>query len=166
VSAAQGEPTRSSLAAAPLALVPLQASDAAALSVIESLVFPHPWNAVQLAAELRLPTALGVAFAAEGGAAATERVVAFALFRRLLDEAELLRLAVLPAWRRRGLAAALVEHGLAQLRATGVTSAFLEVRADNDTAIAFYERGGWAQAGRRARYYPDGADALLYRRQL
>jgi [ribosomal protein S18]-alanine N-acetyltransferase len=60
----------------------------------------------------------------------------------------------------------LVEQGLAELRAAGCATVFLEVRADNAPAIGFYERGGWHAAGRRARYYPDGVDALLYRRAL
>jgi ribosomal-protein-alanine N-acetyltransferase len=143
-----------------------QETDAPALAALEELVFPHPWTAAQLASELRLPTAVALAVVAPSNGRAPSGVIAFALFRRLFDEAELLRLAVLPEWRQRGLARELVEHGLARLRQLGVASAFLEVRADNATAIRFYERGGWTLTGHRARYYPDGAHARLYRRAL
>jgi len=140
-----------------------QEADAAELGRVEREVFPHPWTSAQLAAELRQPSALGLVVeeAADGDAA----IVGFALFRRLLDEAELLRLAVLPPWRRRGLGGELASHGLGLLREAGVRSVFLEVRADNEAAIRFYEQSAWRLAGRRARYYPDGADALLYRRE-
>ncbi len=133
-------------------------ADAEALAALEAIAFPQPWSRVQLLSELQLPSALGLLVEGDAGA------LGYALFRRMLDEAELLRLAVAPAARRRGLASALVARGLAELGATGCQVAFLEVRRDNLEAVAFYERGGWAPAGRRPRYYPDGADALLYRR--
>jgi len=135
-------------------------ADAEALAALELAVFPHPWTAPQLAHELRLPSALAVV------AEAAREVAGFALFRRVLDEAELLRLAVAAPLRRRGLASALVARGLALLQRAGVRSVFLEVRADNAPAIGFYEAAAWKAAGRRARYYPDGVDALLYRREI
>ncbi|HXT51222.1 MAG TPA: ribosomal protein S18-alanine N-acetyltransferase [Thermoanaerobaculia bacterium] len=137
------------------------ATDAEAMTTLELTAFPHPWSHRQLAAELAQPSALGlVAHEADGALAG------YVLLRRVLDEAELLRLAVVRHRQRLGLATALVERGLAELRAAGCATVFLEVRADNAAAIGFYERGGWHSAGRRPRYYPDGVDALLYRRAL
>ncbi|HEV8240873.1 MAG TPA: ribosomal protein S18-alanine N-acetyltransferase [Thermoanaerobaculia bacterium] len=131
------------------------------MAALELAAFPQPWNRAQLASELALASSLGLLARDADGVLA-----GYVLFRRILDEAELLRLAVSRERRRRGLATALVERGLADLRAAGCTTAFLEVRADNAPAIAFYERGGWRFAGRRSRYYPDGIDALLYRRAV
>lgn len=129
------------------------------MAALERVSFPQPWTAVQLDSELRQLTSSGVV-AEDGGAG----ILGYALFRSVLDEAELLRLAVVADRRRQGLATALVEHGLDELREAGCVAAFLEVREDNPAGIAFYERTGWHLAGRRPRYYPDGADALLYRR--
>jgi ribosomal-protein-alanine N-acetyltransferase len=143
----------------PLHLRAAVAADAGAIAALELVAFPHPWNERQLAAELALPSAFGlVARDADGGLAG------YVLFRRVLDEAELLRLAVVRQRQRLGLATALVAQGLAELRAAGCATVFLEVRADNAPAIAFYERTAWQASGRRAHYYPDGVDALLYRR--
>lgn len=129
------------------------------MAALERVSFPQPWTAAQLDSALRQLTSSGLV-AEDGGAG----ILGYALFRRVLDEAELLRLAVVAGHRRQGLATALVEHGLAELCEDGCTAAFLEVREDNPAGIAFYERTGWQLAGRRPRYYPDGADALLYRR--
>jgi ribosomal protein S18 acetylase RimI-like enzyme len=58
---------------------------------------------------------------------------------------------------------ALLDH--AQQR--GVRSVFLEVRADNDAAIALYDSEGFQTIDRRVGYYqPDGVDALVMRKEL
>ncbi|HET9768161.1 MAG TPA: ribosomal protein S18-alanine N-acetyltransferase [Thermoanaerobaculia bacterium] len=152
-----------SAAAAPVPLVVRSAvaGDAEAMAALEPTAFPHPWSRAQLASELAGAQSLGLVAHDASGALA-----GYVIFRRVLDEAELLRLAVRREHQRLGLATALVARGLVELRAGGCAVAFLEVRADNDAAIRFYERTGWETAGRRSRYYPDGTDALLYRRAL
>ena len=131
------------------------------MAALELASFPHPWTRTQLASELALASSLAlVAHDADG------TLAGYVLFRRMLDEAELLRLAVTRERQRLGLATTLVARGLDELQTAGCATAFLEVRADNQPAIGFYERNGWQTAGRRARYYPDGVDALLYRRAL
>ena len=142
--------------------------DAAALASLERACFAQPWSEAQLAAELRAPGALALlgdtaSATAPGSDAAA--AAGYALFRQVAGEAELLRLAVLPAERRRGLAARLLAAGLADLRSTGCSAAFLEVSERNLAAMALYEREGWQRDGRRPGYYPDGSAALLYRRQ-
>jgi [ribosomal protein S18]-alanine N-acetyltransferase len=145
----------------PLVLRSALAGDAEAMAALEPAAFPHPWSRAQLASELAGTPSLGLVAHDASGALA-----GYVLFRRILDEAELLRLAVRRQHQRLGLATTLVSRGLAELRSGGCAVAFLEVRADNDAAIRFYERTGWEAAGRRSRYYPDGTDALLYRRAL
>ena len=137
------------------------AADADAMAALERIAFPHPWSRAQLVAELALPPALALVTHDADGALA-----GYVLFRRTLDEAELLRLAVTRERQRRGVATALIARGLDELRSFGCATAFLEVRADNVPAIRFYESDNWQLTGRRPRYYPDGSDALLYRRPL
>ena len=48
----------------------------------------------------------------------------------------------------------------------GVRRLHLEVRADNSTAVSFYERLGYKPAGQRPGYYEDGMTALLFARHL
>jgi ribosomal-protein-alanine N-acetyltransferase len=51
-----------------------------------------------------------------------------------------------------------------ELSAAGVSEVILEVRASNAAAVGFYRALGFAENGRRARYYADPEeDALLMR---
>ncbi|WP_327754162.1 GNAT family N-acetyltransferase [Sphingobium sp. SJ10-10] len=90
----------------------------------------------------------------------------FALVRSVLDECELLLLAVSPLWRGRGIGEALLLDSLRTARKRGITSMNLEVRASN-TAIRLYEKAGFEYVHRRPGYYRgnDGQlhDALSFR---
>lgn len=90
----------------------------------------------------------------------------FALVRSVLDECELLLLAVDPAWRRRGIGGALLRDSLSTARRRGITSMNLEVRAANN-AVQLYEKAGFEYVHRRPGYYRgrDGQlhDALSFR---
>jgi ribosomal-protein-alanine N-acetyltransferase len=90
----------------------------------------------------------------------------FALVRSVLDECELLLLAVSPLWRGRGVGEALLIDSLKTARRRGITSMNLEVRASN-TAIKLYEKTGFEFVHRRPGYYRgnDGQlhDALSFR---
>jgi ribosomal-protein-alanine N-acetyltransferase len=68
------------------------------------------------------------------------------------DEAEILNLAVEPAWRRRGVASALLTAVVEQARG----AIFLEVAEPNAAAIALYRKLGWVDAGFRPGYYDQG----------
>ncbi len=96
-------------------------------------------------------------------------LLGYCLFSQVLDEAELLRIAVAPAARQRGLGAALLHHAETALKAAGVAQLFLEVRLSNRPAQQLYLSAGWQQSGRRKDYYPlaDGReDALLFSHAL
>jgi ribosomal-protein-alanine N-acetyltransferase len=77
------------------------------------------------------------------------------------DDAELQRIAVDPAYRRRGLASDLLAAVEARAAADGATRLLLEVREDNATAAAFYEAQGFEEVGRRPGYYRDGATPVV-----
>ncbi|RBI87192.1 ribosomal-protein-alanine acetyltransferase [Rhodosalinus halophilus] len=129
------------------------------LAALHARAFARGWTAEEFARLLESPHV----FALGDGRA-------FALGRVAAEEAELLTLATDPLHRRQGLARARLAAFEAEARARGATTAFLEVAADNGAARALYEASGWAEAGRRPRYYPrsDGpaADALIMRRAL
>lgn len=100
------------------------------------------------------PTARGWT-AAEVGALARDcdlyiSANGFALIRTVLDEAEVLTIAVDPIAQRNGEGRALLAHVLlAHPRATY----FLEVAADNGPALALYRSSGFEEVGRRKGYY-------------
>jgi ribosomal-protein-alanine N-acetyltransferase len=124
---------------------------------LEEAAFADPWPYELLAYEFTHPR--GFRLVASWGDSPLSGYVAF---RHGGGEAEMLRLAVDPRERRRGLARILVDCGLERLREEKVQTCFLEVRMDNEGAIAFYRALGFERAGRRRSYYRDGTDALVY----
>lgn len=91
-----------------------------------------------------------------------ERIAGFLVARIVLDEMEILNLAVEPGYRRRGTASRLLEEALVWGRTRRAGKAHLEVRASNLAALKFYEGHGFAATGRRPRYYSAPIeDALL-----
>lgn len=96
------------------------------------------------------------------------RVVGYALIflREGSAIARLYSLAVDPACRGHGIGAALLADAQHQAAVAGRHRLRLEVRADNDAAIALYERARFVQFGRHASYYEDGCDALRLERVL
>ena len=91
------------------------------------------------------------------------KVVGFLVVRAVVAEAEILNLCIAPTKRRKGLAEALLNEALAELRRTRVDRLFLEVRESNTPAISFYEKHGFRKTGRRPGYYrnPDEAAVLM-----
>jgi ribosomal-protein-alanine N-acetyltransferase len=143
---------------------PATADDLPALARVHAQAFDDPWNAADIGVLMDARGGFALAAEAMNGALA-----GFILCRSIAGEAEILTLAVAPAYRRQGIARALTEAALG-LAAPSASSMFLEVAADNAGAIALYEQLGFATIGRRARYYArrsgDGADALVMRRAL
>ena len=134
----------------------LEARHAAVLAEIHAGAFARPWEEIEFE---RLVSDRAVW--ADGVFKAGEREpVGFVLSRRVLDEAEILSVAIAPAERGRGYAAPLLRHHLARLAAAGVRKLHLEVQEGNAPAQALYRRVGFAQVGRRAGYYrrPDGTE--------
>jgi [ribosomal protein S18]-alanine N-acetyltransferase len=134
------------------------AADVPALVALEQHSFPDPWPEDSLAQEVEGPGTL-VLIAAQSY---TAPPLGYAAYRAMGAEAELLRLAVASAARRRGVARALLAAGRRHLAGFGCDTCFLEVRADNAAAIALYEAEGFHPIGRRPGYYGRGTDALLY----
>ncbi|MDL2323914.1 GNAT family N-acetyltransferase [Ruminococcaceae bacterium OttesenSCG-928-A16] len=108
---------------------------------------PDPWRQEDVAAELSLPARAGFVAIGKTG------VVGFAFFKLEDNTAVLLQIAVYPAHRRQGVAAALLNHAFATLAAQGFTGIVLEVRAGNIAALALYNTLGFAQIARRPALY-------------
>ncbi|OAH45878.1 ribosomal-protein-alanine acetyltransferase [Sphingobium yanoikuyae] len=123
-------------------------------------LFGEAWTLPQLSGVMTMPgTWLTVAHV-------DAAPLGFALVRSVLDECELLLLAVDPLWRGRRIGRSLLEHSLTLARRRGITSMNLEVRATN-MAVKLYENIGFEYVHRRPGYYRgnDGKlhDALSFR---
>jgi ribosomal-protein-alanine N-acetyltransferase len=81
-------------------------------------------------------------------------------------EADVQTIAVATRSQGHGLGRELLAALVAEALRRGCAQLFLEVRVDNEPAIALYERTGFERQGRRAGYYGDGVDALILRRRL
>lgn len=78
-------------------------------------------------------------------------------------DSDLLTLAVAPEAQGRGLGRLLLHALLRTARDRGCTQMFLEVRSDNEPALALYRAHGFEQTGRRRDYYAPGVDAVTMR---
>ncbi|MGA2419814.1 MAG: ribosomal protein S18-alanine N-acetyltransferase [Candidatus Acidiferrum sp.] len=89
------------------------------------------------------------------------RVGGFLVTRTLGPEAEILNLVVAPEQRRTGIAAALLEAAERSFLTAHANRAYLEVRASNAQAIAFYKKHRFIPTGSRRNYYQYPKEAAL-----
>lgn len=128
---------------------------------IETASFKHPWTRECFINELSVENAFQFVLQ-YFNYDRSPRIIAYLCFRRVLDELHLLKFAVNPLYRRKGLGIQLLGHCLDPKRHPGVRRAILDVRASNTAAIGLYKKLGFEPAGRRRGYYSDtGEDALL-----
>jgi ribosomal-protein-alanine N-acetyltransferase len=130
--------------------------------------FGEAWNRRQVSDALVLPGTYYILAGTDGDEpAAGDRAVGFALSRGVLDEEELLLIAVDPAFRGRGVGATLLQRYIESAQARGKGRLFLEMREGNP-ADSLYRRAGFEPIGRRRNYYRSAAkgplDAITYAR--
>ena len=131
------------------------------IAALEQCCFSAPWSERSIASELDNDLAYWLV-CLEG-----DSVLAYAGTQTVLEETDMMNIAVHPDHRRRGLAAALLGRLLEDLARRGSHSLTLEVRVSNAPARSLYERVGFAEVGRRKNYYQDPReDALILRREL
>lgn len=134
------------------------------LLAVEEASFTNPWTREMYRAELD-NQGLSYFFLAKNEA---QRIVGFCSFWRVLDELHINNLAVLPEYRRQGVASAILTRVFAEARLLGVHRATLEVRRSNSVAQHLYERFGFTVAGVRRGYYrqPEEDALVLWREGL
>ncbi|SEH19690.1 ribosomal-protein-alanine N-acetyltransferase [Sphingopyxis sp. YR583] len=137
---------------------------AAVMRVMDAAFAPaygEAWSGAQLLTLFALPSAR-VCLAWDG-----DQICGFSAARIAGPESELLLLAVDPLFRRRGIAALLMDDWQTWATGQGAEDYFLEMRSDND-AVHLYEASGFVECGRRPAYYRgnDGVvrDAITMRR--
>lgn len=128
------------------------------LCFIEERCFSDPWSRGMMQNALADPSVL-LLTVCDG-----ERAVGYMMLMTVLPDAEILNLAVLPEYRRRGLADELFDACLAYCNEVRAEMLFLEVRASNTPAVSLYEKKGFVTVGRRKNYYRyPKEDALVMR---
>ncbi|MBE9609661.1 ribosomal protein S18-alanine N-acetyltransferase [Chitinilyticum piscinae] len=135
----------------------LTEADLPALLALDAATNNHPWSESSWRSSLAGHLCLGLF--------TPGRLAGFCVVMPLVDEAELLLIAVAPELQRQGHASTLLQAAMVELQQRGMVQLFLEVRAGNCTAQAFYARHGFVQTGLRKGYYPldrEREDALIY----
>ena len=138
----------------------MHSSHVAQIAALEKLCFSDPWSEKSVASELDNKLAFWLV-ATEG-----DTVAGYIGSQTVMDETDMMNVAVHPDFRRQGIAEALVNALVEQLKTMGSHCLTLEVRASNAPAIALYEKLGFAQIGRRKNYYRNPReDALILRKE-
>lgn len=134
-------------------LVELRTGNTADLPVIDTIMreafdprFGEAWTRAQCLGIMAMPGVWLTIASIDGQPAG------FTLARVIVDEAELLLLATLPSFRRRGVGRALVGAVIGAARDHGAAQVHLEVRAGND-AVKLYTAAGFTKIGQRRGYY-------------
>lgn len=147
---------------------PAVEDDLAEVVRIERASFADPWTRNSLASTLSLERmrflvaegSVGSSGARDGEQSLWGYVIAL----DLVDEAELVNLAVDPAARRRGVGGLLLDWVTRDVVDRGVKALYLEVRESNAAARSLYTSRSFVQVGRRRAYYQHPCeDALLLR---
>lgn len=138
--------------------------DLAAIMELERAAFPtDAWSEAMMAAELVSPHGRYLVDAEAG------RVLGYGGVRAIAGaaDADIQTIAFAPHARGKGRGRALLRALLATARERGARDVFLDVRADNPSATALYVSEGFAEIGRRPRYYqPDDVDAVVMKLDL
>lgn len=138
-------------------IIRMNESHVSAVAELEKQNFSEPWPEIAVRSELTNKLALWLV-AVEDGV-----VAGYVGSQTVLQEADMMNIAVAESFRRLGIARMLVEELIRQLDAYQLT---LEVRASNAPAIALYESLGFTQVGRRKNYYhKPKEDALILRKE-
>ena len=119
---------------------------------IECACFSHPWSKADLEAQLSLDTSHFLVAVCDG------KAVGYMGLQIFSNEGYVTNIAVLPGFRRRGIAQMLIEKQLEN----DMDFISLEVRKSNLPAIKLYEKSGFENVGIRPRFYSDpDEDAII-----
>jgi ribosomal-protein-alanine N-acetyltransferase len=142
-------------------IVKMQACHVPQVAALEGICFRDPWSEKSVASELGNPLSYWLV-AVEG-----ETVLGYIGSQTVLDESDMMNVAVSPDHRRKGIAQALVVALADGLREKGSSKLTLEVRTSNASAIALYEKLAFRQIGLRKNYYRNPReDALILQKEL
>ena len=133
---------------------PMTKEDLNKVLVIENDSFISPWNEEQFNYELNEnPYAILLVADYEGV------ICGFIDFWITFDVAQVNQIAVLSSLRRKGIGQVLMQDMINRITNAGVNKITLEVRTQNDKAIALYEKFGFKEALIKKGYYDNGDDA-------
>ncbi len=145
-----------------LRIRPMRYADVPTVVQWERRIFPTPWSPENFLAELenpRISLALVMEYAGQ--------FAGYALAWTVAGELHITNIAVVPEFRRRGIAERTMRYLMELGKKRGCRYAQLEVRVSNVAAIRLYRKLGFTPVGIRKNYYQrEGEDALVMSRDL
>ena len=130
--------------------------DAAEVERIEQASFAVPWSRQSFWEEAANEQTLYLLLLED------EQIIGYAGAWLVLDEAQVTNVAIAAEKRGQGFGHKLMAELMARARERGARRMTLEVRPSNTAALALYKDCGFADYGRRPRYYQDnGEDAVI-----
>lgn len=153
----------------------MRVDDAAVAAALEKKIFPDAWGEKGIAEELSDefyrgyivcvdPDESGDDSSILADGESLQGAAGYVLVRTVAGEGEILRVGVLPGFRRRGLAKRMLEEVFGESDRY-VEQWFLEVREHNTAAIGLYRSFGFFEVGRRKAYYQDTKEAAVLMRR-
>ena len=135
----------------------LELGDLDAIERIERASYPTPWSRSMFASELAKSTSRSLAAVSAG-----ELLIGYLVLSRYVDAWHVMNVAVDPAYRRLGIASAMLRRLFEVTGDVAERGYTLEVRVSNTAAIGLYESFGFTKHGVRRGYYTDNReDALI-----
>ena len=142
-------------------IVNMNESHVAQVAALEKICFSDPWSENSVASELKNPLSCWLVAEEDG------KVAGYVGSQTVIDESDMMNVAVHPDHRRKGIAEALVVELVEALKKRESHCLTLEVRASNEPAKALYEKLGFTQVGLRKNYYRNPKeDALILRKEF
>ena len=140
----------------------MTADHVAQVAELEKICFgTEAWSERSVASELTNSLSLWLVAEEEGN------VWGYVGSQTVMDETDMMNIAVHPEHRKQGIAAALVNNLVDVLKTRGSHSLMLEVRASNDPARKLYDKLGFQQVGLRKNYYRNPKeDACILRKDF
>lgn len=131
-------------------------ADLQAVFDMEKMLFSDAWSKKGLYDTMEHPCGHILLAEADG------RVAGYAIVYLVADEGELMRIGVLPAFRRQKIGQGLLKQIALLGKEQDVCRIFLEVRDSNHTAQCFYKQCGFTTDGVRKKFYENPTeDAIL-----
>lgn len=135
-------------------------ADIMQIAELEAECFRDPWNFRMLSDSFCNENTRTCAAVEDG------KLLGYGFLILAGDEADLANIAVAPGFRRRGIAEKILGNLEAEAAAEKVRRIFLEVRVSNTPALSLYLKSGYTGVYARKRYYGNGEDALVMRKQF
>ncbi len=134
--------------------------DLTEIAKLEEECFSDPWSQRMLADSFLSDGFFG-SLLEEGNA-----ITAYGGMRTVGEEAEIELIATAEMYRRCGRGGKILDDLLDEAARRGVKAVFLEVRVSNAAAQLLYLKKGFKGLYARSRYYPNGEDAIVMKKEL